>query len=292
MLQITFRRNATEAAHFSELLSELGALAVTLQDAADQPLYEPPLGSTPLWERTDVVALFEANANIESVLDVLRSTFPAHAPLRYTVTQVEDRDWQRECLDQFKPLKFGERLWVCPSWHETPEPDAANIILDPGLAFGTGTHPTTALCLEWLDAHDVHGLDVLDYGCGSGILALAAAKLGAVKVWAVDHDPQALTATRANAVQNGLGATILTMAPEQLPAVQADLILANILANVLGDLAARFAGLLKPGGRLVLSGILFEQAEQLVQAYRPWFEVRIWREREGWVCLEGIRKSD
>ena len=292
MIQISFRLGAAEVEALSELLPELGALAVTLQDAADQPLYEPPLGTTPLWERTDVVALFEADADIESVLEVLRATLDVHAPLQYTVRHVEDKDWERACLDQFKPLKFGERLWVCPSWHEAPEPDAVNIILDPGLAFGTGTHPTTALCLEWLDAHAVSGLDVLDYGCGSGILALAAAKLGAARVWAVDHDPQALTATRANAEQNGLGATILTMAPEQLPAVQADLILANILANVLGDLAQRFAALLKPGGQIVLSGILSDQVEPLLTAYRPWFALRLWRDRAGWTCLAGTKKSD
>ncbi len=267
-------------------------MAVTFRDAADQPLYEPPLGATPLWEQTDVVALFEADANIESVLEVLRATLGLGMLLQYTLSHVEDKDWVRECLDQFKPLKFGERLWVCPSWHEAPEPDAVNIILDPGLAFGTGMHPTTGMCLEWLDGHDVTGLDVLDYGCGSGILALAAAKLGAAKVWAVDHDPQALTATRANAEQNGLGATILTMTPEHLPAVQADLILANILANVLGDLAQRFAALLKPGGQIVLSGILSDQVESLVQAYRSWFEVRLWREHEGWACLAGTKKSD
>ena len=223
--QLSLTISADQAEPVADVLSEQGAVAVTLQDAADQPLYEPPLGSTPLWERTDVVALFEADINMESVIAALRAAPGVSASFEYTVSYVEDKDWERACLDQFKPLKFGERLWVCPSWHEIPEPGAVNIILDPGLAFGTGTHPTTALCLGWLDAHDVRGLDVLDYGCGSGILALAAAKLGAAKVWAVDHDPQALTATRANAEQNGLGATILTMAPEQLPAMQADLIL-------------------------------------------------------------------
>ncbi len=291
-MQITFRRSAAEAAHLSELLSELGALAITLQDAADQPLYEPPLGSTPLWEHTDVVALIEADANIEALLGVLRTALDASAPLQYTISHVQDKDWERECLDQFRPLKFGARLWVCPSWHETPDPGAANIILDPGLAFGTGTHPTTALCLEWLDARDLHGIKVLDYGCGSGILALAAAKLGAAQVSAVDHDPQALTATRANAMQNGLGATISTLMPEQLSAVQADLILANILADVLGDLAERFADFLKPAGQIVLSGILSQQAESLLEAYRPWFELRLWRERAGWACLAGTKKSD
>ena len=203
MIQISLLAG-DEVEAVSELLTELGALAVTLHDAADQPLYEPPLGTTPLWAQTEIVVLFEADTNIESVIAALRAVPGVHAPLQYTISDVEDKDWQRECLDQFKPLKFGERLWVCPSWHEAPEPDAVNIILDPGLAFGTGTHPTTALCLEWLDGCAVQCRDVLDYGCGSGILALAAAKLGAAKVWAVDHDPQALTATRANAEQNGL----------------------------------------------------------------------------------------
>jgi ribosomal protein L11 methyltransferase len=187
-------------------------------------------------------------------------------------------------------MRFGANLWIVPSWTAAPDAGAVNILLDPGLAFGTGTHPTTRLCLEWLDAHPTAGQQVIDYGCGSGILAIAAARLGAGHVWAVDNDPQALTATRDNAGRNEVTAHIDTALPAGLPACQADVLIANILAGPLIDLAPHFATLVRPAGAIVLSGILPEQAAQVLAAYRPWFDMALPSEHEGWVRLEGCRK--
>ncbi|MEJ2508285.1 MAG: 50S ribosomal protein L11 methyltransferase [Gammaproteobacteria bacterium] len=282
-----------EVERLSDALSEAGAAAVTWQDAADQPLFEPPPGETPLWTRTRVVALFEDDGDIEAaVADVGRIL---GEPLRdWRVDPLEDRDWTRAWMDGFQPMRFGERLWICPSWHNPPEPEAVNILLDPGLAFGTGTHPTTALCLEWLDAQaragTLNGASVLDYGCGSGVLAIAAALLGAEQVFAVDNDPQALLATRANAAANGVESRIEVAAPEALPARQFDVLVANILAGPLIELAARFAGLARPGAPFALSGILDSQAEAVSAAYAPWFELDPPAARGEWIRLEGHRK--
>ncbi len=282
-----------EVERLSDALSEAGAAAVTWQDAADQPLFEPPPGETPLWACTRVVALFEDDADIETaVADVGRIL---GEPLRdWRVDPLEDRDWTRAWMDGFQPMRFGERLWICPSWHNPPEPEAVNILLDPGLAFGTGTHPTTALCLEWLDAQartgTLAGASVLDYGCGSGVLAIAAALLGAEQVFAVDNDPQALLATRANAAANGVESRIEVAAPEALPARQFDVLVANILAGPLIELAARFAELARPGAPFALSGILNSQAEAVSAAYASWFELDPPAARGEWIRLEGHRK--
>ncbi|MDZ4384232.1 MAG: 50S ribosomal protein L11 methyltransferase, partial [Nitrospirota bacterium] len=200
---------------------------------------------------------------------------------------LEDRAWALACMDYFRPMQFGKRLWVCPDGYDFPDPQAVNIVMNPGEAFGTGTHPTTALCLEWLEGVALEGLDVIDYGCGSGILAIVAAKLGARHVWAVDDDPQALRVAQENVRRNGVEPALSILLPESLGAVQADVIVANILARPLIALASCFAGLLHPGGRVVLSGILQEQADEVAQAYAPWFHMEPPVTRDSWVRIEG-----
>lgn len=294
-LQLTFETNPDHAEQFSDWLSEAGASAVTFQDSADQPLYEPPPGETPLWSSTRVIGLFDASTNMDEVIEHIQAaTAPEPLPA-WRISPLEDKDWEREWMDNFKPMSFGKHLWIVPSWTSPPDPDAVNILLDPGLAFGTGTHPTTALCLQWLDEHGYSQVEqyeeVIDYGCGSGILAVAAAKLGARHIWAVDNDPQALIATRDNASKNGVEQHIEAVLPEGLPAMQTPLLLANILAQPLISLAEHFAGLVSPGGHIVLSGILVEQAEQVLNAYQAWFEMESPVIQEDWVRLTGQRRS-
>jgi ribosomal protein L11 methyltransferase len=288
-LQLTLETTPDDAEVLSELLSAAGASAVTFQDNADQPLYEPPVGETPLWSRTRVIGLFDATADMTAVLQHITQAIAPKTLPDHRIAPLEDKDWEREWMDNFKPMPFGQRLWICPSWCAPPHPEAINILLDPGLAFGTGTHPTTALCLEWLDAHGAEHEQVIDYGCGSGILAVAAAKLGAGHVWAVDNDPQALIATRDNAVKNGVAGRITAVLPDALPALQTTLLLANILAKPLMDFAQRFAQYVSPGGHIVLSGILAEQAEAVAACYHPWFEMASPVIKDDWVRLVGRR---
>jgi len=287
-LRITIDSSSHDPEQLSELLDAAGAVSVTFEDGADQAVLEPLPGETQLWSNTSVTGLFTAEANATLILDSLRSDL-ADPLLRASVSQVDDQDWERAWMDQFRPLRFGRRLWVCPHWHSPPQPEDVNIMLDPGLAFGTGTHPTTALCLEWLDAQELHDKTVIDYGCGSGILAIAAAKLGARRIWAVDYDPQALTATTNNALANQVSEQISIHAPETLPEVTADVVLANILSGPLSELAPRFAGLVRPGGKLVLSGVLSDQAAALLEKYRTWFNMEPTTTREEWVRLSGQR---
>ena len=267
-----------------------GAVAVTLQDNADQPVLEPAPGETPLWNRTRLTGLYMADTDMDAVLaafgaDMLDNTAPR-------VEILEDKDWEREWMRHYQPMRFGERLWICPSWLQPPQPDAVNLLLDPGLAFGTGTHPTTALCLTELDGMDLAGRRVVDYGCGSGILALAALKLGGERVLCVDNDPQALTASRDNAQRNGVDASAMDVilpgdALEQHWRGSADLVVANILAGPLAQLSGKLLGLLRPGGTLLLSGLLDSQAAQLCEHYRAQLALRVAGEKEGWVCLRG-----
>ncbi|SFK25509.1 50S ribosomal protein L11 methyltransferase [Methylophaga sulfidovorans] len=289
MAWIQFICNTTsdKADALSDAFSECGAAAVTFEDDADQPIYEPDLGTTPLWTATRVVALFDAETNPDDVGNML-STLVADIP-PYRVEAVEDKDWEREWMDNFHPIQFGERLWICPSWHTPPAPDAVNIMLDPGLAFGTGTHPTTALCLNWLDQADLKGKYVIDYGCGSGILAIAAALLGAERVIGVDTDPQALEATRANAERNGV--EIEAYLPGDCPDEPCDLLLANILAGPLQTLAPLFATLTKPNAGLVLSGILQVQAQEVSDSYQSWFDMQAPAVKEDWIRLNGSRHA-
>ena len=276
----------TETACFA-----LGALSVSLSDAADNPVLEPPPGETPLWPETCARALFPGAADPRILAATLIAVLalPAEA---IRIEAVEDRVWEREWLRDFQPMRFGRRLWVCPGGQSTTAPDAIVLNLDPGLAFGTGTHATTAMCLEWLDGCSLASLRVLDCGCGSGILALAALKLGARSACAFDTDPQALIATRENAVRNGLDDRLEILAAADGLAGPFDLVLANILAGPLQQLAPRISGLCRPGGRLLLAGLLDKQAEDVAVAYLPCFDIRTVARRDGWTALAGIRRAE
>ncbi len=289
--QLTLPAGDADPQALADVFDALGALSVTLQDAADQPLFEPPPGATPLWSQVRVTALFEAGADLTRIRARLAERFGAACAERLQAEPLDDRDWVRAWMDGYAPMRFGARLWIVPTGFAAPDPDGVNLLLDPGLAFGTGTHPTTALCLEWLDAHPPLDRCVIDYGCGSGILGIAALKLGAREVWAVDNDPQALTATRDNAARNGVADRVRTVLPGDIPALQADLLLANILANPLIELAPRFAALVRPGGGVVLSGILADQAADVAAAYRAAFALQPPAQREDWVRLDG-RKTE
>lgn len=273
-----------------DLMLASGAVAVTMEDNADEPLLEPGVGETPLWHHTRLTGLYPADSDMDAVL----ASFPEQLLQRSNqrVEILEDKDWEREWMQHYQPMQFGKRLWVCPSWLQPPQPDAVNLLLDPGLAFGTGTHPTTELCLRELDSMDLAGITAVDYGCGSGILAIAALKLGAVKVLGVDNDPQALVASRENAQRNRLPEHCLPVAlPEaadqQAWQQRADVVIANILAGPLAELSDTLLQLLKPGGTLLLSGLLHTQAEPLCQHYAGRIELCIAGEKDGWVCLRG-----
>jgi ribosomal protein L11 methyltransferase len=275
-----------------DALLTAGAVSVTYEDAGDEPIYEPDPEQMPLWSRTRMTALFDAAADMDAVRAVLLASLGLSRLPMHRIEPLEDRDWTREWLKDFKPMRFGRRLWICPTAYAPPEPEAVNILLDPGLAFGTGTHPTTALCLERLDASDLRDLEVIDYGCGSGVLAIAAARLGAKQVWAVDNDPQALIATRDNAVRNQVEPVIHICAPDALLAPAVDFVVANILAGPLVSLAVRLAALVRPGGQLALSGILASQAQDIRDAYAPWFEITGLTQRDEWLRVDARRREN
>ncbi|VAW97881.1 Ribosomal protein L11 methyltransferase [hydrothermal vent metagenome] len=289
-LQIKIDSDETHAEYFSDELMELGAAAVTFQDAADQEIFEPTLGTTPLWSATRIIGLFDANVDIEQITNSLKSkTFQQKdISANLKVEQLEDKDWIRTWMDDFKAIQFSKTLWLCPSWLEPPDIQATNILLDPGLAFGTGTHPTTAMCMQWLGTNTMPET-VIDYGCGSGILGITAAKLGAKIVSAVDNDPQALIATQQNAKKNHIEDKITSFYPEQLPDNKANLLIANILAQPLIDLATLFNNLLAENGHLVISGILENQAKMLIDAYAPYLTLKIVNQQQEWTCLSGIK---
>lgn len=291
--QLIFDLVPEQAESLSGLLSEAGAASVTFQDCADTPIYEPAPDGSDLWEQTRVTGLFEGGIDLDAVLTQLRQT-PDFATLPpYRICELEEQQWERAWMAQFKPIHFGKRLWICPTETAPPDPTALNIMLDPGLAFGTGTHPTTALCLEWIDGHPPEGMSVIDYGCGSGVLAIAAALSGAREISAIDIDPQALLATRSNAARNGVAEQIATALPDEVANTLApvDCLLANILANPLIELADDFSTVVKHNGIIVLSGVLSDQAEQVIEAYRPWFEFEPMIERGGWVRLVARRNN-
>ena len=289
-LQVRLAISPEQAETYEDALLEVGAVSVTFMDAEDQPIFEPDLNTTPLWSHTHMLALFEADTDADAVFAHLQlltgTTLPEHH-----AEVIEDQDWERSWMDNFQPMRFGRRLWIVPSWHEAPEPGAVNLLLDPGLAFGTGTHPTTALCLEWLDGQQLQDTQVLDFGCGSGILAIAALLLGAQQAVGTDIDVQALEASRDNAQRNGIADDRFPVyLPADLPAQQADVLVANILAGPLVSLAPQLSGLVRPGGLLALSGILAEQGEEVAAAYAQDFELDPIANRDGWVRISGRRR--
>jgi ribosomal protein L11 methyltransferase len=291
-LQLRIDSSRQQAEAIEDAVLAAGAVSVTLEDNADQPILEPGLGETPLWNETRITGLFDAEVDTDQAIVIATATLGGSLP-HYRWELLEDKDWERAWMDNFQPMRFGERLWICPSWKQPPNPDAANLMLDPGLAFGTGTHPTTALCLKWLDQQDLTDKVVVDYGCGSGILGIAALLLGAQKVIAVDNDPQALIATRDNAERNGIKPEqIESYLPDAAPkTLSADLVLANILAGPLAELEPTLTGLCKTGGDIVLSGLLANQADTLQNCYQGDFDMDEIAEQDGWIRLHGLRRQ-
>ena len=286
----------TDCAHaepLADALLEAGALSVSIEDAdAGTPEETPQFGepgsvTIPGWARSRVVVLLDTGEDVGALLTacVTAAGLPKLPP--YTVETVEEQNWVELTQSQFEPIRVSARLWIVPSWHSAPDPEAIVLILDPGMAFGTGTHPTTRLCLEWLERHTTSGVSLLDYGCGSGILGIAAAKLGANEVVGIDIDPQAVTAARGNAERNGVLAHFNSAAEEV--SGQFHLVVANILSNPLKALAPAICAHVRPGGKLALSGILVEQTDELITTYAPWLTLTVADTREGWVCLSGTR---
>lgn len=288
-LQLRMDCGTTQAEPLEDALLRAGALSVTLEDRENEPLLEPAVGATPLWKAIRITGLFKADADMDQVLKALGGLDGA-ATARVEI--LEDKDWEREWMQHYEPMRFGERVWICPSWKEPPEPDAINLLLDPGLAFGTGTHPTTAMCLTALDGMALDGAQVVDFGCGSGILGIAALRLGAKQLLAVDNDPQALTATADNAARNDIDPKQLQIALPGSYEPQAwqgssNFVLANILAGPLAALSQELCDFLAPGGQLVLAGLLDTQAEDLIAHYAPRIELSILHQQAEWVCLGG-----
>lgn len=287
--QVRFQADAAQVEILEELLLEQGALAVTLEDAADQPILEPELGTMPVWDKTQVVGLFDAKLNSQTVVDLLAQQYKKTLPT-HKIEIVEDKDWIRAWMDDYHPMSFGERLWVCPSWQEPPVKDAVNLLLDPGLAFGTGTHPTTSLCLKYLDKEVMGGELIVDFGCGSGILGIAALLLGAKQMVGIDIDPQALTATKDNAQRNKIADDKYQVyLPKDTPSVEADITVANILAGPLVALGEEIAALTRSGGKLALSGLLAEQADEVIAHYSQWFKMNAPQHQDEWIILSGIK---
>jgi len=286
------------AEELSDALLELGALSVSVEDADadtpdEQPLFGEP-GLTPertAWRHSRVVALLGEDQEPAVLLAAAANELGLADTPRYTLREVEEQDWVRLTQSQFEPIQIGERIWVVPSWHDAPDPDALVLELDPGLAFGTGSHPTTRLCMEWLEQHVQPGQSVLDYGCGSGILAILANKCGAHPVIGIDIDPQAVESARHNSARNHVDVTYAL--PDDYPGDAADrfdIVVANILSNPLKLMASMLSARVKPGGRIALSGVLARQAEDVARAYARWIDIGVWKEHDGWVCLAGTRR--
>lgn len=295
-LELSLTVRAEQQPSVEDALEELGALSITLRDADaetpdEQAIFEPGVGELPLWPTITLNALFDADADRRGLTEALGDLLPWLEPAQLAFAEVEDQDWERAWMDQFQPMGFGRRLWIYPWNIEPPADDDIVVVrLDPGLAFGSGTHPTTALCLEWLDSLDLAGKSVTDFGCGSGILAIAALKLGAISAVGVDNDPQALTASIDNAERNAVADRLAVFLPEDFDGAPADVFVANILAGPLGELAPTFAAAAKPGAPFAISGILDGQQDELLARYGEWFDdLRVDR-REDWVRISGRRR--
>lgn len=291
-LQAYIEAESSQAERLADTLMDIGALSVTIEDALAGTTLEEPIFGEPgepvdqLWRRSRIVVLFEEDTDVASLV-ATASTNNHLAPPPFSVERIQENDWVRMTQTQFDPISISPRLWIIPSWHEPPLPEAINLQLDPGLAFGTGNHPTTRLCLEWLDKHITGDECIIDYGCGSGILAIAALKLGASRAIGVDIDAQALQASLTNTQQNGVTAEFYS--PEQMLPIKCDMLIANILANPLRMLAGLLASHVRIGGRIVLSGILAEQADELSAIYSAWFDMDPPVFDEGWTRLTGTR---
>jgi ribosomal protein L11 methyltransferase len=289
-LQLSATVEESLAERVSDWFSGRGALSVSLDDAGDQPLFEPPPGETPLWNLTRVTGLFESDVEGAAHERAARAAFGSQL-VAWSEQALEDQVWERAWMEHFQPMRFGERLWICPTGFEPPEPAAVNILLDPGLAFGTGTHPTTALCLRWLDSLSWQSDTLLDFGCGSGILAVAALRLGASEAVGVDIDPQALTATHDNALKNGVETRLRCVDAKAASDLEPfDVVVANILAGPLVELSGPILSQLKLGGKIALSGILEDQAKTVKKAYATVVDFEPDEVLEGWVILKGTRR--
>lgn len=301
-LEVSIKASRQCSEELEHWLFEAGALSVTLQDSQhDEDLahavLEPVPGEVRLWDELNLIGLFARESSpdeLHNSLHLSAAVLGVQTPV-YTMAPLADRDWARTWMDSFKPMQFGQRFWICPTEQAAPDPDAVTLKLDPGLAFGTGTHATTAQCLDWLgkgtDATltPLAGRSVVDFGCGSGVLAIAALLLGADEAWAVDIDEQALQATRENARNNAVAERVKVGQPELVSSVQADIVLANILFKPLMSLADNMAKLVKPGGQLVLSGLLEEQMEPLRLRYNDCFRFEPGQARDGWALMTAIR---
>ena len=290
-LQISFQIEKSQADLISEVLLGLGSLSITFSDTLDDAIYEPPVGQTPLWDNITVNALFSTDVNQE---DIKASIFEICNVNALTSFILKDRVWEDECKKDFHSMKFGENLWVCPSWESQAElpSDAIIINMDPGLAFGTGSHQTTSLCLEYLDNNPPKNIDVIDFGCGTGILAIAAAKLGASRVLAIDNDPQAVISSKDNVINNQCESIIKTIhSKNEIDFEGCDLLIANILTNPLIKLAPTFAALVNPDGELLLSGILKKQVDRVVSCYSEYFTNLEVSNIDEWYRVTGTRTA-
>ena len=290
-LQISFQIEKSQADLISEVLTGLGSLSITYSDTLDDAIYEPPVGQTPLWDNVTVNALFSIDVNQE---DIKASIFEICNVNALTSFILKDRVWEDECKKDFHSMKFGENLWVCPSWESQAEipSDAIIINMDPGLAFGTGSHQTTSLCLEYLDNNPPKNIDVIDFGCGTGILAIAAAKLGASRVLAIDNDPQAVISSKDNIINNQCESIIKTIhSKDEIDFEGCDLLIANILTNPLIKLAPTFAALVNPDGEILLSGILKKQVDRVVGCYSEYFTNLEVSNIDEWYRVTGTRTA-
>lgn len=289
-LQIKLLIAAEQAEVAEQLCLAQGAVAITLSDAQDNPVLEPLPGETRLWQQTELVALYDESIDISTITSELQMTLLLSEQHPPTFERLADKAWEREALTNWKPICFGDRLWICPSWQMVPDPAAVTVTLDPGLAFGTGSHPTTALCLNWLAQQPLAGKRIIDFGCGSGILAIAALKLGAVSALGIDQEPQALMATRDNAEHNQVADRLQLRETDTPPTNEvADIVVANILAELLKQLAPQLSQLVLPGGWLLLSGILSSQAEAVMGAYQENFTFKTRQTEQEWCCLSAIK---